>query len=107
MQKKKLAQLSRLRQQVDELLRLIDGWVDSALSVRERMAKGTVYDLRRKCGKAGCVCTKGNLHVTKTLSLSQGGKTRLVRLEPDRIGEAEVLTARYREFRANRARLAK
>ena len=64
--KRKLAQLSRyravLREAIDELAELIQVGYE-----RKPMVKGTVYELARKCGKAGCACTRGqerppNLH---------------------------------------------
>ena len=39
--------------------------------------KGSVYTLRRKCGKATCACARGALHETVVVSWSEAGRTRL------------------------------
>lgn len=71
------------------------------------MVKGTVYPLRRKCGKAYCRCAHGQLHVTLVHSTNVEGKTRLWAVPKERIEELHLLTARYRRFRSARAEFVK
>jgi len=71
------------------------------------MRRGSFVTLRRKCGKPTCHCADGEGHPAKYLSLSEEGKTRLVYVgSAEELGVAET-SGRYREFRGNRAELAK
>ena len=99
--------LSRLRQSLtrlrDEASRLLEVFLD-----REPVARGTVYELRRKCGKPSCCCaTEGQLHAVTVLSVSEEGRTRLRTIPPDQIAAVRALTAQYQRFRRARARLVK
>ena len=98
--------LSRIWQQIYKLqrehARLIQGMLKS-----RGMVKGSVVTLARRCGKPGCKCNRGEKHKSKYLSISEGGKTRMVYLKPGmemKVGEA---AERYRRFRRARARLVK
>ena len=45
--------------------------------------------MRRKCGKPGCKCARGQLHASWYLSRAQQGRTKLIyigRIVPDRLG---------------------
>lgn len=42
-----------------------------------KIVKGTLVELRRKCGKPNCRCQKGEKHVSLYLSQSHKGKTRM------------------------------
>ena len=99
-------QLSRLRQGVrdshEESGRLL-----STLLEREPMVRGTVYELRRKCGKPGCSCATGEPHASLALTWSEEGRTRIRTVPPDRAEQLRLLTERYRRFRKARARLVK
>jgi hypothetical protein len=67
--------------------------------------KGTVYELRRRCGKPGCRCARGQLHARMVLSASQGGKTRLQVIPHGFLVEVKQKVRRYQELRRARARL--
>lgn len=102
-----LARLSRLRQSLvrrrDEANQLLKVFLG-----RDPLARGTIYELRRKCGKPTCCCaTAGQLHAVTVLSVSEEGRTRLRALPPGEIAALRVLTARYQRFRRARARLVK
>jgi len=102
-----LERLSRLRQSLTRLrgeaTRLLEVFLG-----RDPLARGTVYELRRKCGKPSCCCaTEGQLHAVTVLSISEEGRTRLRALPPDQIADLRALTARYQRFRRARARLVK
>ena len=71
------------------------------------MIKGTLYPLRRKCGKSYCGCARGRLHETMVLSASVSGKTRLWTVPEERIEEIRQMTEHYRRFRQARAELVK
>ena len=67
--------------------------------------KGTVYELRRRCGKPGCRCAKGELHARMVVSATEGGKTRLQVIPKGFLVEIEAKVRRYQELRRARARL--
>jgi hypothetical protein len=98
--------LSRIRQTLvqlrDELGQLLEVFL-----ARDPLVKGSVYALRRKCGKPTCGCARGALHGTLVLSWSEAGRTRLQTLLPDRPGDVRAAVRRYQRFRRARARLVK
>lgn len=95
---------SRLRQTLLQLAGEIEGLVKPLFSDRPVM-KGTVYALKRKCGKPGCKCARGELHTRMVLSASEGGKTRLQVIPHGSLGEVQEKVRRYQELRRVRARL--
>lgn len=48
------------------------------LSYSRRLMRGTLTLRSRRCGKAGCRCARGELHVSLYLVQSQRGKPRQV-----------------------------
>ena len=96
------ARLSRLRQQ---LLRLHDQPEPLLARFMEGLPliKGTLYVLRRKCGKPSCRCAKGQRHETMVVSALVAGKTRLWTIAPERLAEIRRQTECYRHFRRARA----
>ncbi len=98
--------LSRVRhglvQLRDELGRLLEVFL-----ARDPLVKGSVYELRRRCGKPTCACTRGALHRTVVVSWSEAGRTRLQPLPPGRRGDLRAAVRRYQRFRRARARLVK
>jgi hypothetical protein len=100
------AQLSRIRQALvqlrDELGLLLEVFL-----ARDPLVKGSVYALRRKCGKPTCACARGELHGSVVLSWSEAGRTRLRSLPPSRRGDVRAAVRRYQRFRRARARLVK
>ena len=71
------------------------------------LTKGTVYTLRRKCGKPTCRCAGGERHETVVLTANVGGKTQLWTIAKDRLDEIRERTEAYRKFRKSRAALVK
>ena len=104
--KSKLARLSRyraaLREAIDELTELIEVGYE-----RKPMVKGTVYELARKCGKAGCACTRGQLHRSMVLSWSEEGRTRLLSIPAERVKGLREKSERYTQYRAARAEVTR
>jgi len=61
-----------------------------------RLVRGSLVTLRRRCGKAACRCADGEqLHANPALSLSEGGRTRIVALRPDDVATVAKALARY------------
>jgi hypothetical protein len=95
---------SQLRQTLLRLASEIKGLVDPLFSDRP-VIKGTVYELKRRCGKPGCKCARGELHTRMVVSASEGGKTRLQVIPKGFLVEVEAKVRRYQELRRVRARL--
>lgn len=43
-----------------------------------RLLRGNVVVMKRRCGKKGCRCQRGDLHVSLYLAQSQEGRKRMV-----------------------------
>lgn len=95
---------SRLRQTLLHLAGEIKGLVEPLFSDLP-VIKGTVYELKRKCGKPGCKCSRGDLHRSMVVSASEGGKTRLQVIPDGFLVEVQGKVRRYQELRRVRARL--
>jgi len=95
---------SRLRQALLHLAGEIKGLVEPFFSDRP-VIKGTVYELKRRCGKPGCKCARGELHARMVVSASEGGKTRLQVIPHGYLVEVQAKVRRYQELRRVRARL--
>ena len=95
---------SRLRQSllqlIDEMKRLIDPFFSD-----RPVLKGTVYELKRKCGKPGCKCAQGQLHTRMVISASERGKTHLRAIPRGFLVEVKTKVRCYQELRGARARL--
>jgi hypothetical protein len=86
---------SRRRQLIEDALRPLP------------MMVGYLFQMRRRCGRAGCRCGKGKLHVSWYLSRRVAGKTKLAyigRLVPDGLAP---LVRRYRDVQQSLAAIRK
>lgn len=95
---------SRLRQSLLQLSSEINTLIRPFLS-NKPIIKGSVYELKRKCGKSGCKCAKGELHHRMVVSSSEKGKTRLQVIPSGFLVEIRAKVRRYQELRQARARL--
>jgi hypothetical protein len=96
--------VSRVRQSLSRLAEEIQGLLP-AFTDRRPMIKGTVYELRRKCGKPTCYCAGGEPHSSMMLSRSEQGRTKLMTIPAGELKDFQALTERYQKFRRARARL--
>jgi len=103
-----LDQASRQRRILLGLLEDYRRLVQQILTLR-RLLKGSVYELKSRCGKPSCHCAspQGLLHSTFVLSWSQSGRTRLRSLRPQERPRLRRAAEDYRRFRQARARLVK
>jgi len=92
-------QLQQCQREVRDLLRM--------LKQRRPLVRGNVYNLRRKCGKAGCRCQDGDLHESWVLSVPEKGSKRMRAVPKGKRTQWQSMTERYRRFRRARARLVK
>jgi hypothetical protein len=67
--------------------------------------KGSIYELKTKCGKPGCRCAKGQLHHRMVLSASEKGRTRLRVIPSGFLVEVQGKVRRYQQLRRARVRL--
>lgn len=99
--KRKFSQLRHsLRRLSDEVRQLINPSFSD-----KPVIKGSVYELKRKCGKAGCKCAQGELHSRMVISASEKGKTSLRVIPHGFLVEIQIKVRRYQELRHARARL--
>jgi len=100
-ERKKFSQLRQsLKRLPDEIRQLINPSFSG-----EPVIKGSVYELKRKCGKPGCKCVRGELHSRMVVSSSENGKTRLRVIPQGFLVEIEIKARRYQELRRARSRL--
>jgi uncharacterized protein YjiS (DUF1127 family) len=69
------------------------------------LTPGSFYLLRRKCGKASCRCTRGQLHAAWVLTRSEAGQHKLYPVPPDQRAQVRQLAAAWRRYQRARARL--
>ena len=98
--------VSRLRQQLwlayQALVRTL-----RALQRDAPMVQGSLYLLRRKCGKRTCRCARGELHPTWVLTRTEEGRHRLYSVPADQRGRLRPLAREYRRWQRTRAVLVK
>lgn len=99
---------SRLRRALLTLLHDYQRQLQALLPLRQ-LVRGSVYDLRTRCGKSSCHCASRNgpLHTATVISWSEHGRTRLRTLPPTALARFRQLAANYRRFRQARATLVK
>ncbi len=101
-------QASRQRRVLLGLLEDYGRLLRQLLALRE-LLKGSLYELKTRCGKPSCHCAsaQGPPHSTTVLSWSEAGRTRLRAVGPKDRARWRRLTEDYRRFRHARARLVK
>jgi hypothetical protein len=99
-------QLSSLRSQLlaaqQQLPQLLEEWLG-----REPLLPGSLYTLRRKCGKANCRCSRGELHESTVLSYRGQGRPRNISPPAEQLESLRSMTYDYRRCRQARARLVR
>jgi hypothetical protein len=97
---------SRIRQQLREAGRQFVRQL-GVLSERGEFVRGGVYRLRRKCGKAGCRCARGELHGSGVLLAREQGVQRMRAVPKGRLAKWRAWAERYRRFRLARRELGR
>jgi len=95
---------SQLRQSLGRLANEIRQVIEPFFSDKP-LIKGSVYELKTKCGKPGCKCAKGELHHRMVVSASEKGKTKLRAIPHGFLVEVQTKVRRYQELRQVRVRL--
>lgn len=100
-------QASKNRQQLIRLSKTLPNQLENILSSKT-LIKGSICEKRRKCGNPRCRCAHGELHSTKILSFSDGGKSHIIHLSKYSIlelSEIERQVKEYQRFRKSRAKI--
>ena len=92
-------QIQKRQHELGDLLR--------GLKQRRPLIHGSVYKLKRKCGKAVCRCQEGHLHESWVLSVPEKGRKRLRIVPEGKRLRWQQMADRYRRFRRGRAQLVK
>jgi hypothetical protein len=66
-----------------------------------QLLRGTLFTLRRKCGKPTCRCATGEPHETPALAYPAGGRTNTMTLTHADLTAVRAALARYAVARAN------
>ena len=70
--------------------------------------KGSVYEMKRYCGRPNCRCAKNKApHKSMFLSFTYQGKTRLVPIKKDQIPQIKKRISDYKELKAGIDELAR
>jgi hypothetical protein len=96
--------LSQLRQSLGNLSNQIRDLIRPFFSDKP-VIRGSVYELKRKCGKPGCRCMEGQLHSSMVLSSSERGRTRLRIISLGSLLEVKRKVQRYQALRRSRSQL--
>jgi len=89
--------LSSFRRQLHELQQQLPALLQSFLG-REPLLPGSMYTLRRRCGKPTCHCAQGEGHAAWSLTFMAGGKKRVERIPKDWVDDVGRRVAAGRAF---------
>lgn len=96
---------SRLRQALRHLREEL-ALLHRVFVAREPIMRGSVYELRRKCGKPSCRCAGGNEpHSCMVISWTAKGRKHLRTIPREQQAQLVALAQRYQRFRKARERL--
>ena len=93
------SELLKAQQQLPQLL--------EACLARGPLLPGSLYTLRRKCGKSNCRCSRGELHESTVLSYRGQGRPRNISPPPEQLGSLRSMTNAYRRCRQARTKLGR
>lgn len=100
------AQSSKLRQQISRAYTALAATLGDLLR-SQPMVPGSLYLLRRKCGKPNCRCATGELHTRWVLTRSEQGTQRLYSVSAPERAQVRRWSAEYRRYQRARAAWAK
>ncbi len=96
--------LSSLRLQLRDLQQQLPPLLETLLG-RQPLLPGTLYTLRRRCGKPSCHCARGELHASTVLAYRGQPGPRTITPSPEQLPAVRELTDQYRRFRRARTQL--
>lgn len=98
--------LSSLRSQLKQAQQQLPGLLEDCFR-REPLLPGSLYTLRRKCGKPNCRCARGEFHESTVLSYRGQGRPQNISPPPEQIESLRKMTDDYRRVRQARAKLVR
>ena len=98
--------LSALRAQLLHAQQQLPGLLEDCFG-REPLLLGSLYTLRRKCGKPNCRCTRGELHESTVLTYRGEGRPQNISPPPEQMNALRKMTEDYRRARQARAKLVR
>jgi len=99
-------QLSSLRSRLLDVQNQLPQLLEDCLG-REPLLPGSLYILRRKCGKPNCRCCRGELHESTVLSYRGQGRPRNMSPPPGQLESLRTMTHDYRRCRQARAKIVR
>jgi uncharacterized protein DUF6788 len=99
-------QLSSLRSRLLDVQNQLSQLLEDCLG-REPLLPGSLYTLRRKCGKPNCRCSRGELHESTVLSYRGQGRPRNMSPPPGQLESLRTMTHDYRRCRQARAKIVR
>ena len=106
MPRRRRANASQVRQQIRQSEEARRTHVDTLVG-SDVLIQGSFVTLGRRCGKPNCRCVAGDKHLSKYVSRSEGGKTRISYVSAGDEVDVAQKTERYRKLREARAELLK
>lgn len=100
------AQTSRLRQRLRDAGQRYQQQLEQLIAQSGPLIRGAFGTRKRRCGAPTCHCTQGELHESKYLAASDGGKVRQVHIPARDEEKVTAGVARYRRFAHLRSELA-
>jgi len=64
------------------------------------MVRGTLFTLRRRCGKPNCRCATGQAHESPALAYPEGGRTKTITVAAADVEQVRAALQRYNTARA-------
>jgi len=98
--------ISSLRSELLKTQQQLSHLLETGLT-REPLLPGSLYTLRRKCGKPNCRCNRGELHESTVLSYRGQGRPRNISPLPEQLESLRAMTHDYRRCRQGRANLVR
>ncbi len=99
-------QLSSLRSRLLDIQNQLQRLLEDCLG-REPLLPGSLYTLRRKCGKPNCRCGRGELHESTVLSYRGQGRPRNISPPLGQLESLRTMTHDYRRCRQARAKIVR
>lgn len=65
-----------------------------------KLLRGTLFTLRRRCGKANCRCAEGDAHESPALAYPEGGRTKTLSLTNADLDQVRSALDRYERARS-------
>jgi hypothetical protein len=100
------AQAALTRQKIRTLAQLLESQAHRMLGAGP-IVRGSFYQYRRRCGKAGCRCERGALHGGRAFAVRAGGRSRTLPLAGVDLEELTRCVGAYRDLRRVRAEMVR